>query len=52
MSPHPADLLVKLKKAMGEEPEEDEGRWLSLELILSCKATDRDGLEYYDLREL
>ncbi len=37
-------------REMEAEFSEDEGRWLSLELILSCQAGDEDHLEYVSLR--
>lgn len=38
-------------REMEAEFSEDEGRWLSLELILSCQAKDEDALEYLSLKD-
>ncbi len=38
-------------REMEAEFSEDEGRWLSLELILGCQAGDADGLEYLSLKD-
>ena len=38
-------------REMEAEFSEDEGRWLSLELILGCQAGDGDNLEYLSLKD-